>query len=85
MAENKTAVNESPIRPINNIWWVPTEKISFLPTLDGFAQGGQNSWALVEADSAGEARINLRKLLSFADNYNDLPPEKRKNLKPFKD
>jgi hypothetical protein len=71
--------------PINDLYHVPIEKISFLECSDGgVAQGGQNVFALAEGDSPGEARISLRVLPGFADNYNDLPVEKRRGLAPFR-
>jgi len=73
------------MQPINNIYWVPIEEISFQACSDGSTiQGGHFTKTLVEADSPGEARIALRQLLNFADNYNDLSVEKRRRLKPFR-
>jgi len=71
--------------PINNIFWVPVEEIYFLECSGGGSiQGCRNIKYLSEADTPGEARIALRRELGFVDNYNDLPPEKRKNLVPFR-
>jgi len=70
---------------VNNLYWVPIETIHFHECLDGGSlQGGRDTKTLVQADSPGEARIALRRLNDFADNYNDLPVEKRKGLRPFR-
>ena len=62
------------------------ERISFMPCSNGeFLQGGENSYFLSEGDSSGEARIALRQSLRFADNWNDLPLEKRQKIgMPFR-
>lgn len=65
-------------KPVNNLFWVPVEKIYFMSCSEGRpAQGGENSFYLVHADSQAQAALELSKSPRFADNYFKLPPEKR--------
>ncbi len=71
--------------PINNIYWIPVNAIQRMLCQDGGQiQGYQQTRFLSEGDSPGEAKIALRQSLAFADNYNDLPDEKRKGILPFR-
>lgn len=73
------------VKKPSNIYRVPIEEIYFLSCVGNeIAQGGKDTFALAEGETPGEARISLRKSLAFADNYNDLPSEKRKWIKPFR-
>lgn len=66
-------------KPVNNLYWVPVEKIFFMACSEGRpAQGGQDAFYLVRADSQAQAVLELSKSPGFADNYFKLSPDKRK-------
>jgi len=71
--------------PVNNIYGVPVETISFLECSEGRAlQGACKTHFWVEANTPNESERNLRSLPAFEDNFNKLSVEKRKGLRPFR-
>lgn len=71
--------------PVNNLYRVPVEIISFLECSEGRAlQGACKTHFWVEANTPSEAERNLRSLPAFGDNFDNLSAGERKGLMPFR-
>lgn len=73
--------------PVNNLYWVPVEKIHFMACSEGRPiQGGEDGRYLVRADSQAEAVVELSRSPGYFDNWSKLSDEERKRLRlqPFR-
>ncbi|MFH1290421.1 MAG: hypothetical protein ABIH92_03365 [Nanoarchaeota archaeon] len=71
--------------PVNNIYRIPVWTIHFMQCLgDEVMQGRQEASLLAEGDCVAEAVVSLSKEPGYANNYNDLSPEERRGVTPFR-